>query len=346
VAAANVGIVESTNDMNGAIPKLLFGECDAVRLTDHKALGDQINRVYPGVNAYDPIGSPSDFYSEVNALQLPAMRLVAVVMSPSHLDRASTKTATLKVPLLGAFNCTLGGRHHLCGPDLGGMYYPQDSGRVKGSGDACNQVSFQFEPLVLENTARTMLGLPGQAALDLQLQNPRVVPLAIAGQSFGSILQHVGALIDLHQRNATVLTQLGMQDTLYRHIAMLLRPDVFLPQLATPRTTASSAMLSQLCDYMAAHLDASLTLTDLEAFSGLSARSLQLAFKKQLGCSPMQWLTEQKLHAIRAKLTKADASESVTSLAGAYFPNLGDFARYYRRQFGELPSETLAGQRR
>ena len=60
----------------------------------------------------------------------------------------------------------------------------------------------------------------------------------------------------------------------------------------------------------------------------------------------MQWLTEQKLHTIRAKLVNADAAESITSLAGGYFPNLGDFARYYQRQFGELPSQTLARARR
>jgi transcriptional regulator GlxA family with amidase domain len=97
---------------------------------------------------------------------------------------------------------------------------------------------------------------------------------------------------------------------------------------------------------MNAQLDAGVTLTDLEAFSGRSARSLQLAFKKHLGCTPKQWLTEQKLHAIRAKLLSADADESVTALARAYFPNLGDFARYYRLQFGELPSQTLARKRR
>ena len=33
-------------------------------------------------------------------------------------------------------------------------------------------------------------------------------------------------------------------------------------------------------------------------------------------------------------------------LAGTHFPNQGDFARYYQRQFGELPSQTLARQRR
>ena len=73
------------------------------------------------------------------------------------------------------------------------------------------------------------------------------------------------------------------------------------------------------------------------------------------GVFPITWqrhtmnaegLPEQKLHTIRTTLAKADASESVTSLAVAYFPNLGDFARYYRRQFGELPSQTLSRKRR
>jgi transcriptional regulator GlxA family with amidase domain len=188
-----------------------------------------------------------------------------------------------------------------------------------------------------------MLGLPASAAIDLQLEDPRLTPLTVAGQPFGVVLQQLGTIIDMHQRDAKVLTQLGVQDMLFRHIVMMLRPEVFLNQAAHPRTSGDgTALVSQLCDYLRAHLDAGLTLTDMEAFSGLSARSLQLAFKKQLGCSPMQWLTVQKLHAIRAKLANADTSESVTSLAVAYFPNLGDFARYYHRLFGELPSQTRA----
>jgi AraC-like DNA-binding protein len=329
--------------MTTPFPSLLFGESDSARQTDYKVLGDRMNLVYPGVNAYDPIGSPSDFSSKMNTLKLPAMQAVAVVMSPSYIDRSSTQCATLKLPIAGEFNCFLDGRSHLCGAGLGGMYFPQGSGRVKGNGGTCSQISLQFDPLLLEKTARAMLGLAGRATLDLQLQNPRVVPLVLAGQPFNCVLQQVGAFIDLYQRDAKVLTQLGLQDMLYRHIAMMLRPEAFLPQAGRLRTSADSATLvAQLCDYMRAHLESGLTLTDLEAFSGLSARSLQLAFKKHTGCSPMQWLTVQKLHAIRAKLTNADASESVTSLAVAYFPNLGDFARYYRRQFGELPSQTRA----
>ena len=191
-----------------------------------------------------------------------------------------------------------------------------------------------------------MLGLPANAAIDLKLENSRLTSLTVAGQPFSTVLKHLGTLIDLYQRDARVLTQLGVQDILFRHIVMMLRPEVFLSQTEPPRATASAALVALLCEHMRAHLDASLTLTDLEVFSGLTARSLQLAFKKQLGCTPMQWLTEQKLHAIRAKLLRAEPFESVTSLAVAYFPNLGDFARYYRHQFGELPSQTRARLRR
>jgi AraC-like DNA-binding protein len=322
--------------------RLLFGDSDAAIHTSYKVFGDRMNQASPGVNAYDPIGSPGDFSSKITALKLPAMQLVAVVMTPSYIDRTSTQNATLMVPLAGEFNCLLEGRAHRCGADLGSMYFPQGSGQVKGSGGTRNQVSLQFEPRLLEQTTRAMLGLPGNAEIDMQLENPRVASLAVAGQPFSTVLQHVGALIDLHQRDARVLAQLGLQDMLYRHIAMVLRPELFLPQADIPRSTNSAALVARLCDYMAGHLDAGLTLTDLEVFSGLSARSLQLAFKKELGRTPMQWLTEQKLQAIRVKLAHADASESVTSLAVAYFPNMGDFARYYRRQFGELPSQTLA----
>ncbi len=330
--------------MTAPLPTLLFGARGAERQTDHRVLGDRMNQIYPGVNAYDPIGCPSEFSSRMNFVQLTAMRVVAVAMSPSYVDRSSTTNATLKIPLTGEFDSFLDGRTHQCGAGAGGMYFPQGSGQVKGHGGTCSQVSLQFEPRVLQATARAMLGVPVNAALALNLESPRVVPLAVAGKPLSAVLQHVGSLIDLYERDAEALTQLGIQDLLYRHIAMMLLPDAASPSADMPRTTASAALIAQLCDYMRANLESGLTLTDLEKFSGLSARGLQMAFKKHAGCSPMQWLTAQKLHAIRSKLLHADASESVTSLAGPYFPNLGDFARYYRHQFGELPSQTLSGK--
>ena len=332
--------------MTAPFPPLLFGERDAIRMTDHRVLVETMNQVRPGVNAYDPIGSPDAFSCKFSSFKLESMQLTSIVMSPTTIDRTGVDGATLMIPLSGGIKYSVEGRPFHYGLGQGSLYLPENSGKFVGGSDGIHHLLLQFEPQMLEKTALAMLGLPASAAIDLQLEDPRLTSLTVAGQPFGVVLQQLGTIIDMHQRDAKVLTQLGVQDMLFRHIVMMLRPEVFLNQAALLRTSASAALVSQLCDYMRAHLDAGLTLTDLEAFSGLSARSLQLAFKKHLGCSPMQWLTEQKLHAIHAKLTRADASESVTSLAVAYFPNLGDFARYYQRQFGELPSQTLARQRR
>jgi AraC-like DNA-binding protein len=337
----------SMTDASPTFPALLFGERDAIRMTDHRVLVETMNQVRPGVNAYDPIGSPDAFSCKFSSFKLESMQLTAIAMSPTTIDRTGVHGATLMIPLSGGIKYSVEGQPFHYGLGQGSLYLPENSGKFVGGSDGIHHLLLQFEPQMLEKTALAMLGLPASAAIDLQLEDPRLTPLTVAGQPFGVVLQQLGTIIDMHQRDAKVLTQLGVQDMLFRHIVMMLRPEVFLNQAAHPRTSADgAALVSQLCEFMRAHLDGGLTLTDLEAFSGLSARSLQLAFKKQLGCSPMQWLTEQKLHAIRAKLSNAETFESVTSLAVAYFPNLGDFARYYRRQFGELPSQTLGRKRR
>ena len=333
-------------DTPSASPALLFGERDAIRMTDHRVLVETMNKVRPGVNAYDPIGSPDAFSCKFSSFKLESMQLTAIAMSPTTIDRTGVHGATLMIPLSGGIKYAVEGQPFHYGLGQGSLYLPEHSGKFVGGSDGIHHLLLQFEPHMLEKTALAMLGLPANAAIDLQLEDPRLTPLTVAGQPFGVVLQQLGTIIDMHQRDAKVLTQLGVQDILFRHIVMMLRPEVFLSQTDLPRATASAALVAQLCDYMRANLNAGLTMTDLEAFSGLSARSLQLAFKKQLGCTPRQWLTEQKLHAIRAKLASADPSESVTLLAGAYFPNLGDFARYYQRLFGELPSQTLGRLRR
>ena len=331
--------------LTDTVTPLLFGERDAIRMTDHRVLVETMNKVRPGVNAYDPIGSPDAFSCKFSSFKLESMQLTAIAMSPATIDRTGVHGATLMIPLSGGIKYSVEGRPFHYGRGQGSLYLPENSGKFVGGSDGIHHLLLQFESQMLEKTALAMLGLPANAAIDLQLEDPRLTPLTVAGQPFGVVLQQLGTIIDMHQRDARVLTQLGVQDILFRHIVMMLRPEVFLSRTDLPRATASAALVAQLCDYMRANLNAGLTLTDLEAFSGLSARSLQLAFKKQLGCTPMQWLTEQKLHAIRAKLANAEPCESVTSLAGAYFPNQGDFARYYHRLFGELPSQTLGRKR-
>lgn len=95
-------------------------------------------------------------------------------------------------------------------------------------------------------------------------------------------------------------------------------------------------------EYIAAHLDEPLTVADLTRVSGVSERSLYLAFKKFRGTSPMAYLRDLRLKQIREDLLEADPNCSVTEILsrrGVF--QFGRFAAFYKKRYGETPSQTL-----
>lgn len=94
--------------------------------------------------------------------------------------------------------------------------------------------------------------------------------------------------------------------------------------------------------YAAERLADSLTMSSLAQAAGVSARTLQDGFRKFRGYSPMQYLREQRMLAVRRELLAPSHSTSVTDIALKWGMNhLGRFSAYYASQFGERPSETL-----
>ena len=86
-----------------------------------------------------------------------------------------------------------------------------------------------------------------------------------------------------------------------------------------------------------------LTLTQVCAGIGVCPRTLQKAFKDELGCSPMQWLKQRRLAAARHRLLSATHGETVTDIVSSIgITHLGRFAVEYRQRYGVTPSSTLA----
>jgi len=97
------------------------------------------------------------------------------------------------------------------------------------------------------------------------------------------------------------------------------------------------------CACSQAHPGQVITLSELERISTLSRRQLQYAFLQRYGCTPMQWVHEQRLLRVHARLATATPGDTVSSVAlSCGFSSLGRFAGEYQRRFGELPSATLA----
>jgi AraC-like DNA-binding protein len=83
-------------------------------------------------------------------------------------------------------------------------------------------------------------------------------------------------------------------------------------------------------------------LTDVARAAGVSARALQLAFRRFRDTTPMAQLRALRLERARRALAEAGPDGgSVTSVAAAHgFGSLSRFEVNYKARFGESPSET------
>lgn len=81
----------------------------------------------------------------------------------------------------------------------------------------------------------------------------------------------------------------------------------------------------------------------LAAIGQVSLRTLQEAFRRYVGMSPMAYVHEVRLQRVHRQLRVAvPGTTTVTDVAHEWgFVHLGRFARRYRERFGESPSQTL-----
>jgi len=85
------------------------------------------------------------------------------------------------------------------------------------------------------------------------------------------------------------------------------------------------------------------TVSQLCNIAGVSERTLQYAFLEHYGVSPKTYLKNIRLNGARRELWKSNPHVSrVNEVAGSWsFWHMGQFAKDYRKLFGELPSDTL-----
>ena len=95
-------------------------------------------------------------------------------------------------------------------------------------------------------------------------------------------------------------------------------------------------------EYVEFRFAESITITDMSRAAATSVSKLERTFRKELGVTPSRYILNRRLTHARRALSEARGAVSVASVAlDCGFNHLGRFAGAYRRQFGELPSETL-----
>jgi AraC family ethanolamine operon transcriptional activator len=117
------------------------------------------------------------------------------------------------------------------------------------------------------------------------------------------------------------------------------------------RTAAGRhTIVARAREYMQAHIDEPVSVSDLCAALHVSRRTLQYSFRDVLQLNAVAYLRALRLDGVRRELKRArDAAAGsrpcVQDVAACWgFWHLGHFVAEYRRMFGELPSQTLRGR--
>lgn len=96
--------------------------------------------------------------------------------------------------------------------------------------------------------------------------------------------------------------------------------------------------------------DANLSVRDVAAQVGVTERSLQLAFRANLGLTPAEFIRKRRMERIRAELESGGASGvkvNILDVATRWgVSNRSTLAQNYRHVFAETPFETLHGKAR
>lgn len=191
----------------------------------------------------------------------------------------------------------------------------------------------------LENVLTQELGYrPGELHF-----SPKPVRLEGAAASFAHMIRTICDDIDLglpgysHPR-----TSGAIEDSLKRLLLAAVphnHSDLFNGSVSGP----APFYVRRVEEYIRAHADEPISLVELIAVSGVSARSLHAGFRRFRDATPMGYLKNHRLALARAALREgADTGASVTSVALACgFTHLSKFARDYFERYGERPSETL-----
>lgn len=102
-------------------------------------------------------------------------------------------------------------------------------------------------------------------------------------------------------------------------------------------------IVNRVRDLTLTNEDKSLTIGEICLHLNVSRRTLNHAFIRVLGITPVEYMRYVRLHRIRAELQSSfSQNTTIADIAAKWgFWHMSLFARYYRELFGECPSETL-----
>jgi len=128
-----------------------------------------------------------------------------------------------------------------------------------------------------------------------------------------------------------------ISDKISEHLVLLLTDSSYLSY--TPSQRLRSKAIHSAFEVIEAGLVKGISVREVIKATGVSRRTLEYAFRNRYNFSPKEFINSQRMVMVRRDLLSQPGS--ITEIASHWgYWHMGQFARDYRRQFGELPSQT------
>ncbi|MFD8245306.1 helix-turn-helix transcriptional regulator [Nocardia sp. NPDC059691] len=198
-----------------------------------------------------------------------------------------------------------------------------------------------FDPALLTRVAAAS---PEHDLEPVRLTGHRPVS-AVAAKHLSDVLGHMrGVAADPVASETPLIASTAVQ-YLAATVLHTLPSTAHLDPTASDRNDAHPDTVRRAVAYLEAHVCEDISVADIAAASYVSARALQLAFRRHLDTTPMAYLRRLRLRGAHEQLRdfSPDDGHTVTSIAAAWgFAHPGRFATAYRGAYGRPPHTTLS----
>lgn len=323
------------------LPRLPFGEHSARIDTSIKEMGDRLSQIGTGNCDYDLLDNTSPFMARSSLVNINGLKIGSIASKSAVVKVDQPSVNMLMIPFAGRATYQTDRQAIQIEAGFSAVYLAKT--KIQMEGITRSVLMAEIDTKRLKTIARCMLGLEQNTPIAFDLERPQSLPLQHGRISLQTIYSSMANMIDGFMSQPDLLNQSHIDDNFYRTTAMLMLPDLFLIQDPLINKNRSEKLLERACQYIDAHQDQVMTLSELEHVSGMSARNLQLEFRKHYQCTPTQWIRQQRLSSARERLLKAVTGTTVTTVAlMCGFSKPSEFTHQYKLRFGELPSVTLA----
>lgn len=303
----------------------------AQTIDDCDLLQDQLDQRYQARHRIVPQGRQASFNHRSVAIKSPDVLLMKVATSGYNIAVQGCDWISYTLPLGGQMKVR-NKRHELdmkCG-EYGALFLRRDVEIARVDGYRGCMLSVRRK--------RLMDGLADHGESKSHMWNCLDQGLAVSGIYLSALCRSMRfACAELSQLNSGTMIKSGaLLDLLIGAMTQPFTADMPDEQPERRRT-------KRVEEFLREHYNEPLTLAALARVAGVSGRSLQLAFQRHLGVSPMSYLRNLRLAQARDLLLSTETPSIANVAYRCGFSSQSRFAHDYKLEFGETPSTTLHG---